>query len=153
MNEETLIWLGPRNQGDIQQMFDHYFSKTACLDADALALSSEEEHAAYMATLTKSQGNFARASETLTPQRCMTPIEYARFEKYKELYAAHAASNAEGAFVVDLSQSMEHKRIGKFLPTACQSSKFFSFTKDGGRYFAPQDRDGPRLRVPSMVIS
>ena len=117
-------------------MFDHHFSKTVCLDADALLVSSEHEHAAHMATLAKSQGNFARPSEILTPQRCMTPYEFERFEQFR---AMHLQSQNEGAFVVDISQSLERKRVGKFLPTACQSSRFFSFSKDQGRFFTPQD--------------
>jgi hypothetical protein len=105
------------------------------MTVDDLVVSTDSEHAEFMALLSKKHGNFARDVMALTMQSCLTTVEMNRFRAY-EREAAKAPPGT--AFVSDISQNIEYRRrVGPILPTLCQSSLFYSYTKQ--RFLTPTD--------------
>jgi hypothetical protein len=136
LNQDTMIWLGPRKREEIQQHFLHFFRHTVELDGDALLVASDVEHMAYKSELAKKQGNFARSGEDLSPSACMTPVAFERFKVYDGM---HKARKLQTGYIADISQTVDasRKRVGEILPAACTSSFFYSYTAK--RFVTPAD--------------
>lgn len=138
INQDTLLWLGPRDRGGIQKHFESFFRRTVEVDADVFlaTASSTLEEKNFRAELAKGQGNFAPEGGCLPVQACMTPAAFKRLAAHQQKYAEMAQKPA--CFVADLSRNCDSRsRCGSILPAACASSVFFSLTKD--RFFTPSD--------------
>lgn len=136
LNQNTMVWVGPREPQKIMQHFLHYFRKTVEMSADAFLVASEEEHDRHMADLAKLQGNFARDGKKLTPRACMTKVTYQRLLDYEKVYASRPM-HGPADFVADLSQNLTVARCGSILPAATTSSTFYSISRR--RFFTTTD--------------
>jgi hypothetical protein len=137
VNQDTLLWLGPRDQRGIQKHFEHFVRRTVEVDADVfLTPESSMLEEKFRAELARGQGNFAVDGACLPVQACVTPLTYQRLAAYTQKYMEMTPKPA--CFVADLSQNADHRsRCGSILPAACVSSTFYSVTKD--RLFTPSD--------------
>lgn len=92
-----------------------------------------------MATLARSQGNFARPGGKLHPRACMTALAYRRFEEFAEEFRKVVGVDGDTSkcFVADVSQHLsQRRRVGSIFPAVCTSSPF-SFSKH--RFLTPAD--------------
>ena len=135
INQDTVVWLGPREPHQIRAHFDAFFKRTVETTGDSFLVSADQDLQKCMSDMATVQGNYRRSGQDLDLKACLTPLAYRRFECYQKEFRAKGDRRC---YISDISQNMSQmNRSGEVLPAMRCSSLFYSFTKD--RLLLPKD--------------
>ena len=139
VNQDTMLWTGPRQEKDIQLHFNSLFRRSVELDVDDMLISSDAHRREYVQALARTRGNFFRAGEAVSLRATMSALSWKRFCSYRSAFEEHRRS-ARGmdAFVGDYSQNIQfRRRVGSVLPSVTTSSTMYSFSQE--KLFTPEE--------------
>ncbi|CAE7180491.1 unnamed protein product [Symbiodinium microadriaticum] len=140
INLSSHVWVGPASK-DVEKDFLRMFCQsTFCLGDVFLGQCPGEEY--------ESRRSLARKRGLHLPEKCtdaMVPAEKIlapgsadSLQKYRELWMALPPdSDMARCCIVDLSQSMERKRMSALVPTLLSSTLLYSLTRE--RFFVKHD--------------
>ena len=140
INLSSHVWVGPPSR-DVEKDFLRMSSRsTVCLGDVFLGQCPGEEY--------ETRRSLARKRGLHLPEKCtgvvvpaekiLAPGAAEALQKYKELWMASPPdSDMARCCIVDLSQSMERKRMSALVPTLLSSTVLYSLTKQ--RFFVKHD--------------
>ena len=138
INQDRMLWLGPRNARDVQLHFNSLFRRSVELDADCWLTSSESDRSAYISELARSRGNFFRDGEAVDLKATMSALSWQRFLGFKAEFERQKAFGFSGAIVGDCFQNISaRKRVGSVMLSVTISSTMYSFSS--GCLFTPDE--------------
>ena len=144
VNQDRMLWLGPREPARIQEHFNSFFRKSVEMDVDSLLISSDSTRRSYVQALARTRGHFFRDGEPVELKATMTELSWKRFQQFKIAYQGYKVKvlsrspAAPAAFVGDFSQNIHaRKRVGSVLPSITTSTTMYSFSQD--KLFTPEE--------------
>ena len=139
---DRLAWAGPPQDG-LMQAFSSLFFQSTMQTGDAFLLDQDpQEESSMRARLAETRGFFvAKDNFANFPfKNFLTPFQKLDLPKYMDAYEElkKADPGTQHAFIVDLSQKFERKRVSlQHVPTILKNTQLYSFTKE--KFFTAPD--------------
>lgn len=134
INQETIVWLGPRSSDAVLQDFIQIFGHLVVMEADEfLKVGEEEEHDKIIKDYASRRGLYADLAKlkSLPRESIFSPGQARHYKEYKDLMRQGRFVGVRGSFVCDLAQDpSERPRAGAWLPSLVKSSLMYSMSKD-----------------------
>ena len=131
INQDVWIWMGPREEKEVQMHFDSIFKRSVEMDGDALLVASSSDRKVLLEQQARSRGNFIRPGDPADIRATMSTLSYQRFVEFQEEFNRKRVAGDSRAFVGDFSQNIEaRRRCSEVLPAVTTSSTMYSFSRD-----------------------
>ena len=144
----THIWVGPSDPKDVKKDFKEFFAHEASGGGDIFLGHSTDEELQVRIDMARNRGYAIPKGESSSDDRScldklrgtdatkfLPPGKARTLQEYRKLWASNTKSWS--SCIVDLSQSMERKRMGEHIPTLLTSTILYSVTAD--KFFTSKD--------------
>ena len=130
INLESLVWLGPSEDKDIQQDFEQLFFRKIMLDGDCFAgMDNLQNQWKQTRVLCHRRGSYPQSEEALDLRSILPCAQRDAYDKYRMQFALHEHCGfLHGGLVGDLSSSESRLRSSPLIPTMQKSSVIASMS-------------------------
>jgi hypothetical protein len=138
VNRESMVWLGPTFDRDIQTDFLDIFERTVMLDGDSFAnIDGVDSTSEARARLARNRGFFGPSS-SVPFYSLFTKSQQGCVKHCREKLGPHK-TGVNGALIMDVSQSESRPRLSAWIPAVTRSSTMVSLSQE--HIFTPHELD------------
>jgi len=120
---------GAISDSDVQAAFDSIFMCQTILDGDVyVGLDSDANRLEHKAAMARLRGIYSNI-ETLPIEATLSPTMREAYNKLSKDFDIESKASPGGAFLADISQSLDRLRFGPWMPAIARSSTIVSISK------------------------
>jgi hypothetical protein len=138
LNRESMTWLGPAFDREVQLEFFEIYERTVMLDGDAFAnIDDVDATSEARARLARNRGFFG-PSGNVPFESLFTKSQQGCIKHCREKLGPHK-TGVNGALIMDVSQSESRTRLSAWIPAVTRSSTMVSLSQE--HIFTPHELD------------